>query len=100
MSWQPTTRELLLIADFGTGGMPSAKLAEAIGITEDEFRAWSASLVATRSAPRAAPPMVATGGPAFKGHRPDRVLADRLFERPPELAAVQDCADDEDRGEA
>ena len=80
MSWQPTTRDLLLIADFGTGGMPSAKLAEAIGITEDEFRAWSASLVATRSAPRAAPPIPAPPSEPVRS----RVLADRLFEAQPD----------------
>jgi len=51
--------------------MPSAKLAEAIGITEDEFRAWSATWLQHFAHGQ---PRDATATPTFKGHRPDRVL--------------------------
>lgn len=86
MTWKPSKIELELIAD---AGHPVDKIAFALGITEAEFRAWSASLVATRSAPRAAPPIVAPPSEPVRS----RVLADRLFEAQPD-AHIDDLADE------
>lgn len=79
VAWKPSKIELEMIADWGCAGHPVDRIACALGITELEFRAWLASLVATR-APQAAPSVPAV--PPASGHRPDRVLADRVFERP------------------
>ena len=71
MTWKPSKIELELIADAGYAGQPVEKIACALGITEAEFRAWSASLVATRTTPPPPPP------PS------PRVIADRVFETQP-----------------
>lgn len=81
MAWKPSKIELEMIADWGYAGHPVDRIACALGITELEFKAWSASLVATRTTPRAAPPP--PPAPTLKGHRQDRVLADRVFEAQP-----------------
>ena len=48
MVWKPTTRQLEIIADLGHVRTSSARIAEALGIEEAEFRAWTCRLVATR----------------------------------------------------
>lgn len=93
--WRPSKPELEMIADWGFAQQSIEKMSLALGITPEEFRAWSASLVATRSAPLPEPPMPPPVAPAPKGHSPGRVLAERHFEAP--VLAVQEH-DSEDRG--
>ena len=89
MAWKPSKIELEMIADWGYAGHPVDRIACALGITELEFRFWSASLVATR-APQAAPSRPA-GPPPAHGHRPGRVLAERAFQAQPD-AHIDDLA--------
>ena len=78
MTFKPSKWQLELIADAGFAGQSPEKIAAALGIAEDEFRAWTASLIATRTTPQAAPSTPPP--PPAPGHRPGRVLAERVFQ--------------------
>jgi hypothetical protein len=76
--WKPNRTELSLIADAGFGGQSPEKIAAALGITEAEFRAWSASLIATRTTPQATPTV--PEAPRLQEQATPRIVANRLFE--------------------
>ena len=80
---KPSKWQLELIADAGFAGQSPEKIAAALGITEDEFRAWTASLVATRGMDACALMHPTPAAPPAPGHRPGRVLAERVFEAQP-----------------
>jgi hypothetical protein len=79
MGWRPSKNELELIADAGAARQPVDKIAAALGVTEEEFHAWAASLIATRSVPSSAPPPPRPVAPPPAPISP-RVIADRMFE--------------------
>ena len=81
---KPSKWQLELIADAGFAGQSPEKIAAALGITEDEFRAWTASLVATRGMDACALMHPTPAAPPAPGHRPGRVLAERVFEAQPD----------------
>ena len=81
MTFKLSKWQLELIADAGFAGQSPEKIAAALGITEAEFRASSASLVATRTMPQAAPTV--PEAPQLWGARPTgRIVAERVFEMP------------------
>ncbi len=90
MTWKPDRRQIDLIADHCAANMPLGATAAVLGVELEAFRAWIGKLAATRfrGVPEPSAPMP-PASPTLKGHRPDRVLADRLFERP-ELAEEHD----------
>jgi hypothetical protein len=47
--FKPTTSDLETIAILGNARAPVGKIAAAVGLSESEFRAWTARLVATRA---------------------------------------------------
>ncbi len=83
MTWRPSKAELNLIADAGFAGQSPEKIAAALGIAEDEFRAWRARLIATRTTPQATPTVPEAA--LLWGARPTgRIIAERVFEAQPD----------------
>ena len=94
MTWKPDRRQLETLADMGNAHMPVEAIAAALDVHPDDLRTWIGRLVATRFRDVPEPPTLPPPAPpAFKGHRPDRVLADRLFEAQPD-AHIDDLADE------
>lgn len=56
MAWQPTKKQISLMIDMNVARMPANRITEALGIDQDEFKAWTARLAATRSMPMPAAP--------------------------------------------
>ena len=46
--WQPTTKQLELVVTMAHARAPAAAIAAAVGLAEDEFRSWCATLAAAR----------------------------------------------------
>jgi hypothetical protein len=83
--WQPTLRQLELIAEMTHGGMTVERIAVAIGIPADVYTSWVFRLMAVRSLdPQAVetllyPPRPAAIKPPPEPHDP-RIIAERYFE--------------------
>jgi len=86
MTWNPSTNQLESIAEMIVAKAPAAQIARAVGITPEEFCAWSQRLAAARMFGMPVMPAKA----AAKEPRPGSfaevaalrsiIIADRLFE--------------------
>jgi hypothetical protein len=83
--WEPTLRQLEMIADMSWGGMPSKRIASALGIPPEVFTLWVFRLAAVRALdPQAVenllyPPRPVAVQPPPPPRDP-RILAERFFE--------------------
>jgi hypothetical protein len=84
--FKPILSQLELIADMAGGGMPSERIAAAVGISHEVFTAWVSRLAAAAALdPQAVelllyPPRPVAVQPSPPPPRDPRILAERFFE--------------------
>jgi hypothetical protein len=90
MNWKPSTEQLLTIAEFGHARAPVAKIAAALGVSEDEYSTWTKRLVATRTLSVDERERMLYQPRSIQDLRREhaRMQGERLFEREPEEGAA------------